>query len=120
LLFQLDTLADLGVGSTTERTVNIISKVSPDLQRAPEGTILNLVVKVTNGGSPVSGASLTVEAISGEGSVSHTSIVTDAQGRASVCWTLGPTTCGMDRVNTVQISGTDLSPVIFTATATPE
>jgi hypothetical protein len=120
LLFQLDTLADLGVGSTTERTVNIISKVSPDFQRAPEGTILDLVVKVTNGGSPVSGASLTVEAISGEGSVSHPSIVTNAQGRASVCWTLGPTTCGMDRVNTVQISGTDLSPVIFTATATPE
>lgn len=119
LLFQLDTLADLGVGSTTEPTVNIMSKVSGDNQTATESTTLPkpLVVQVTNGGSPVPGVNLTFKVDTGGGSVSPASIDTDAQGKASVSWTLGSTVRETNPVNKVQVFGTGLTAVTFTATA---
>jgi hypothetical protein len=122
-LFQLDTLADLGVGSTADPTVNIISQVSGDNQQAQSNNPLlkPLVVLVTNGGSPVSGVPLTftVNPLNG-GSISSSTlpIVTGDAGQATVFWTLGSNL----GPNTVQVSGTGLKPitlpVTFTATAT--
>jgi hypothetical protein len=123
-LFQLDTLADLGVGSTAESTVNIITIVSVEPEVPSQffsvNQRLSLVVKVTSGGSPVSGVELTfnVDSPSDLGTVNPTSIITGAPGQppsqASVIWTLGRTA----GVNTVQVSGTGLDPVTFTIDTT--
>jgi hypothetical protein len=126
LLFQLDTLADLGVGSTTESTVNKLSKVSGDNKTLPFGTTLPLVVQVTNGGSPVPGVSLTVSVKAGGGSVTDPTtggvsegvtipVKTNGSGQAIVNWSLGQATFGPK--NTVEVSGAGLTAVTFTATA---
>ena len=52
---------------------------------------------------------------SGGGSLSETSVLTDAQGRASVVWTLGGTP-GIQSVS-AKVPGSEGSPVTFTATA---
>jgi hypothetical protein len=129
LLFQLDTLADLGVGSTTESTVNKLSKVSGDNLTKPAGSTLTLVVQVTNGGSPVPGVSLTVSVKAGGGSVEDKtptapsggsgvtiSVKTNSSGQAIVNWTLGQAKPGSK--NTVEVSGAGLIDVTFTATTT--
>jgi hypothetical protein len=107
LLFQLDTLADLGVGSTTESTVNKLSKVSGDNQTKSAESPLTLVVQVTNGGSPVPGVSLTFEA--SDGKVDPSSTSTKDNGQATVAWTLG---CAEKQ--TVKVSGSGLTTVTFT------
>jgi hypothetical protein len=124
-LFQLDTLADLGVGSTAESTVNIITIVSvePEVpsQFFSTSQRLSLVVKVTSGGSPVSGVELTFRVVSppiDPGNVNPTSIITGAPGQppgqASAIWALSRTA----GVNTVQVSGTGLDPVTFSIDTT--
>jgi hypothetical protein len=123
-LFQLDTLADLGVGSTS--TVNILSKVRGDKQTGAFGKPLltALEVKVTNGGSgsPVSGVDLTFTVKEGLGGLalqqgqplqSLIPVKTDPHGHAKVFWTLDK---GPNDKNTVEVTGSGLSAVTFTAT----
>ena len=67
-------------------------RVSGDGQMGTPGQALNdpLIVAVTDDeGSPVSGASVAFEVVSGGGSVSVATVVTGADGRAQVEWTLG-------------------------------
>jgi hypothetical protein len=123
-LFQLDTLADLGVGSTTEPTVNIISKVSGDNQvPGDEGVDLDpLFVLVTNGGSPVSGVNLTFRVTEGGGEVrklpsspptdprDEITVTTNGSGLASVIWRVRRRFS-----NKVEVSGTGIPAVTFTA-----
>jgi hypothetical protein len=111
-LFQLDTLADLGVGSTAESTVNILSKVSNDNQTAPVNSPLSIVVRVTNSGSPVSGVNLTFKVTDGGGTVIPVVPATDKNGQASATWILGS---GSGKV---EVSGSDIPAVTFTATGT--
>jgi hypothetical protein len=123
-LFQLDTLADLGVGSTS--TVNILNKVRGNKQTGPFGETLPtaLEVKVTNGGSgsPLPGLDLTFKVTNSNGSLSSSkggsgslelAVTTDLNGHAKVFWTLDP---GPNDKNTVEVSGSGLSTVTFTAT----
>ena len=122
-LFQLDTLADLGVGSTAESTVNILSKVSGDNQTAQADSSLPIVVRVTNGGSPISGVSLTFKVTkgdgkldSGSGKLDSVTATTELNGEARVTWTLG-SNAGQNTVeNTVEVLGTGIPAVTFTAT----
>lgn len=124
LLFQLDTLADLGVGSTS--TGNILSKVRGDKQTGAFGEtlLIPIEVKVTNGGSgsPLPGLDLTFKVTNSNGSLSSSqggsgssvlTVTTDPNGHAKVFWTLGT---GSNDKNTVEVSGSGLSTVTFTAT----
>lgn len=74
------------------------------------------IVRVSQGGSPVSGASVSWAVTAGGGSVNPTSSTTGADGLASTVLTLGSAA----GANTVQatVSGAVGSPVSFTATAT--
>ena len=72
---------------------NVIAKTSGDAQKGTLSSALGapLVVTVTNGGTAVSGATVTWSVASGNGSLSATSTTTDASGHASVHWTLDGT-----------------------------
>lgn len=128
-LFQLDTLADLGVGSTAETPVNILSKVSGDDQVPKDEGDLDdpLVVRVTNGGSPVSGVNLTFSVTKGGGSVRATdvggsvgttssmgpnkiTVTTNSSGLAGAIWNLS----ARFGDNTVEVLGTGIPAVTFT------
>jgi hypothetical protein len=129
LLFQLDTLADLGVGSTTESTVNKLSKVSGDNQDGTFGLPLPkpLVVQLTNGGSPVPEVSLTVRVTNGRGIVSDTTpsgesggnitVKTDSSGQAKVSLAFATQQTNTEETNVVEVLGAGLTAVTFTATA---
>lgn len=75
-----------------------------------------IVVRVSQGGTAVSGANVTWAVTAGGGSVTPTSSMTAADGLASTVWTLGSAA----GANTVQasVSGATGSPVSFSATAT--
>src|SRR5207244_9612928 len=66
------------------------------------------------GGTPLPDIKVTFAVASGGGSVSATSVTTNAQGQASTVLTLGPT-AGPNTV-TATVSGLTGSPVLFTAT----
>jgi hypothetical protein len=73
---------------------NVIAKTSGDAQHGTLSSALAapLVVTVsTSTGAPVSGATVTWSAASGNGALSATSVTTDASGHASVRWTLDGT-----------------------------
>lgn len=65
--------------------------------------------------APISGRAVTFAASLGNGTLSSTSANTDAEGKARVTWTLGPT-AGQQSV-TATLAGAQGSPVTFTATA---
>ncbi|MFL5513213.1 MAG: PKD domain-containing protein [Gemmatimonadales bacterium] len=97
---------------------NGISALSGDDQSAPAGTALGqpLVVQVSDAfGNPIAGVPISWAA-EGGGSVSETSNQTDADGRASVQRTLGPTAGIQTTMATSE--GLAGSPVTFTHTAT--
>ena len=97
---------------------NGISALSGDDQTAPAGTALSqpLVVQVSDAfGNPIAGVTISWAA-EGGGSVSEGSNQTDADGRASVQRTLGPT-AGI-QTTTATSEGLAGSPVTFTHTAT--
>jgi hypothetical protein len=98
---------------------NGIAAVLGDGQQGPVGTTLSqpLVVQVTyNFGNPIAGETI-VWGVTGGGSVSQSSTVTDANGQASVERTLGSTAGEQTTLATAE--GLVGSPVIFTHTATP-
>src|SRR4051812_30577487 len=97
---------------------NGIIALSGDDQTAPAGTALSqpLVVQVSDAfGNPIAGVPIGWAA-EGGGSVSEASNQTDADGRASVLRTLGPT-AGI-QTTTATSEGLAGSPVTFTHTAT--
>lgn len=107
-----------GNGGTAPPSPSAITTVSGDGQSGTVGLALPqpLVVRVTDKSSaPVASAQVTWAVRSGAGSLSGTSTQTDAQGEASVTWTLGPS-AGTNN-DTVQASASGLagSPVTFKA-----
>ena len=79
---------------------------------------LPITVKATDaGGNPVAGVHVTFAVTAGGGGLAATAALTNAQGLASVGWTLGPT-AGFDRdTATATVTGLTGSPVRFTAIA---
>lgn len=91
--------------------------VAGDAQTAPAFATLgdSLAVRVNDlGGNPVPGVATTWSVASGGGSLSSAAVVTGADGRAAVRWTLGGTVGGQ----TVNVSAGALGPVTFVANAT--
>ncbi len=94
-----------------------ITKAGGDNQSAGAGTklALPLIVEVRDGlGNPIVGRAVTWVVGTGGGSVTPLESTTDAQGRASTEWTLGPA-AGPNTVNAV---ASGVGNVTFTATAT--
>ncbi|MEO8336561.1 MAG: Ig-like domain-containing protein [bacterium] len=90
--------------------IGVIGKPSPQPFAQP------LVVKVTSGdGLGASGVTVDFAAVTGGGSVSPTSAVTDADGLAQTTWTPGNTIGS--QTATASAVGLTGSPVTFTATA---
>ena len=78
-----------------------------------------LVVRVTTApGSVVSGVSVTWAVTAGGGTLSSSSTTTDAQGQASVTWTLGTVVGTDNNTATASVTGLSGSPVTFMASAT--
>lgn len=91
-------------------SANTIAKTSGDAQHGTLSSTLAspLVVTVSNGsGAPVSGATVTWSAASGNGALSATSATTDASGHASVRWTLDGTYLAINA--TASIAGSSVT-----------
>ena len=96
-----------------------ITKVAGDGQTAQVATSVGVQpqVRITDAtGAPVSWVSVEFEVVSGGGSVTDGTVITDAAGLASVgTWTLGTLT----GPQTIQAATEGLSPVVFSATSSP-
>lgn len=118
LLASLAVTAACGGDSTVEVTDPALSIASGDGQShtVAEALANPLVVQVLQGGSPVSGVTITWSVQSGGGSVDPGSATTGGDGRASTAWTLGPN----PGANTARASASGVtgSPKTFTATGT--
>jgi adhesin/invasin len=95
-------------------------KLGGDSQRGSVSAQLTdpLVVAVTdqyNNGIP--GIPLTFAVAAGGGSISGTNVVTDANGRASVTWTLGSNEAQSQAVSVASSLSLNGSPTLFSATA---
>ena len=96
-----------------------LTKVSGDEQQGPAGTALAepFVVSVLDqNGSAFAGVVVTFSVLKGGGTLSTTTAITDANGRARSRLTLGPE----PGTNTVTATVAGLEPVTFTATATEQ
>ncbi|MEO1170673.1 MAG: leishmanolysin-related zinc metalloendopeptidase [Myxococcota bacterium] len=93
-----------------------LARLSGDLQRASPGTSLPepIVVEVNAAGVPVAGVTVVFAISFGDGSLSTSEVMTGADGRASVRWTLGPT----PGLTTVEATVNGLPPVLFRAAGT--
>ena len=103
----------IALGVAIPRT---LSRVSGDQQQGAPGTTLPapLVVSVLDqNGTAFAGASVTFAVTAGEGTLSATTVTTDADGQAASILTLG----NLPGANTVTVSVAGLEPVTFTATA---
>nr|MBA3760277.1 Ig-like domain-containing protein [Gemmatimonadales bacterium] len=103
--------------TATAGSASRVEKISGDNQSANPGEQLTqpLVVQVLDGANnPIPGRAVTWVIGNGDGTVNPTTSTTDAQGKASTNWTLGPG-IGSNTVNAV-VSG--VGTVTFTATAT--
>ena len=92
-----------------------LDKLSGDEQQGAAGVALAepLVVEVRGkNGSPWAGAQVTFAVTAGSGTLSATTVTTDADGRASTTLTLGP----QPGPNSVEATVDGLEPVTFTAT----
>jgi adhesin/invasin len=101
--------------TATAAATNVLLKVSGDSQSVKVATATApLVVKLTNGGTAVSGATI-AWTVTGGGTLSAASTTTDATGTASVTLTTAATAGTM----TVTASGPSNTSVTFTVTGTP-
>jgi hypothetical protein len=101
--------------TASAQVVTSLVKVQGDNQIGLIGKAVNLppTVRVADQiGAGVQGVTVNFAAMTGGGSVSAASAVSDAQGLASVGWTIG----GSAGANTVQASSAGLTSVTFTAT----
>jgi adhesin/invasin len=115
----------VGVGSVTFDATGLtaipaaISTVAGDAQTAQVGTTVAIPpqVRITDAsGEPVSWVTVEFSVVSGGGTVTEESIITDAGGLASVgSWTLG-TAAG---TQSLQAMTEGIGPVLFSATASP-
>lgn len=103
--------------SETSRVLEKSPVKSGDLQTGPVGQPLGnkLQVLVTNDGLPEE--HVVVSWSTNSGSVSPSSVQTNAEGLAGVTWTLGPELG--TQAATATVVGASGSPQTFTATATP-
>lgn len=111
-------LSACGDGTGPTPTVAALQPVSGDQQLAVVGTeaALPLVVKAVDAaGNPLSGQTINFRVLSGGGSLSGSSAVTDAQGQAGVRWTLGKVTADSQKVEAQ--AGTAGPTLVFRATA---
>lgn len=104
-----------GTGPQAETS---IAASSGNNQTAVAGAVLANpnVVRVTQDGTPQSGASVTWAVTAGGGSVASATSTTDSDGLASTLWTLGATAGA--NVLEARLSGATGSPVVFSATGT--
>ena len=111
---------DVGTDPPPTPIPSAISGISGDGQDGfVDQTLLEpLVVGVTTAsGSVVSGVSVTWVVTAGGGSLSSSNTTTNAQGQASVTWTLGPVAGTDNNTATASVAGLAGSPVTFTASA---
>jgi adhesin/invasin len=93
-------------------------KIDGDGQRATVGTaVQNPIIAgvVDEYGNGVAGVTVTLAALAGSGSLSSTSVVTNAAGQAQATWTLG--VAATAQTATATASGLTGSPLSFSATA---
>ena len=100
------------------RTHSALVKISGDTQEGEGGTTLEnpfVVEALDEHGVPITGLGVTFRVIEGEGHLSATTALTDADGKAQKTLTLGPNP-GVIKVRVTAAGIT--SPVTFTATVT--
>src|SRR5216683_3309672 len=117
LVVAMAALSGCGGTGPAGPTTSAIAPVSGNAQSGTVGQALSqpLAVRVTDqAGAGVSGVQVSWAVTTGAGSLAASSTISDAQGQASVMWTLG-TTAGTNTV-TATASGLTGSPVTFTAT----
>ena len=105
--------------TAVERISHSLTKVSGDSQEGSVGAALAapFVVSVLDqSGSALAGAVVSFSVATGEGTLSSTTVTTDANGRARTTLTLGPE----PGTNTVTASVAGLRTVTFTATASEQ
>ncbi len=84
--------ATSGISVTVMQLATALEQVSGNLQTGPAGEPLPspLVVRASDRlGQPATGVPVAFRVLEGDGSVSAAEVATDANGRASVVWTLG-------------------------------
>ncbi|MGH7671582.1 MAG: S8 family serine peptidase, partial [Gemmatimonadales bacterium] len=112
---------ETGAGPS-QPTPTAIALVSGNVQAGTVGQALPqpLVVRVTSSaGAGVPGVAVSWATTAGGGTLSATTATADANGQASVTWTLGTTAGTNNNTATASVSGLAGSPVTFTATGTP-
>ena len=112
-------VAACGEDTTQPEPETRVAVQSGDNQSQTVGAALDnpVVVRVSQDGSGLSGASVAWTVTGGGGSVSPTTSTTDSDGFASTVWTLGAT-AGANSLE-ASVSGATGSPVTFSATGEP-
>ncbi len=114
----LGTIAACGDDPVPPTLPAAIEIVSGDAQYTKKGTQLEdqVLVRVTDDkGAPASHMTVHFSVIEGGGSLSKSTATTNDQGRASVAWTVGPTT-GLNRLR-MTVSENSALAIIATATS---
>lgn len=116
-------VAELAAGSPPDTSVLVItpraaslSVVSGGAQSAPAGAALSDSVRLrllATDGLGIAGVTLSLAVTTGGGSISPASLVTDANGRASLAWRLG----SLVGAQSVTASATGVSNLVIAATA---
>ena len=123
LLAAIVLVGACGGGSSApppDNTTPTVAAVSGNNQSGRVGQVLPdpLTVSVTEGGQPAAAVTVEWSTASANGTVTPTSVATDANGMASSGWTLGSVSGNQTARATV--SGASGSPATFTATAVPD
>lgn len=103
-----------GGGNSPDISIDLSEAPNGNAQTGSIGSVLpdSLRVIVTKDGTPVVGTTVTWTAGTNAGSVSPTSSVTDAAGRAATQWTVGT----VSGAHIVEASASDANDLVFTAT----
>ena len=106
-----------GGGEPQPDDVETVVKTSGDQQQGRVGQLLEnpLTVTVTTDGAPAAGVTVNWSTTAAGGTLTPTSVPTDANGVASTSWTLG--TISGAQTATATVSGATGSPATFSATA---
>jgi plastocyanin len=106
-----------GGGEPPPDDVETVVKISGDQQQGRVGQLLEnpLAVTVTTDGAPAAGVTVNWSTTAAGGTLTPTSVPTDANGLASTSWTLG--TISGAQTATATVSGSTGSPATFSATA---
>ena len=116
--YRVYRLREISLQPEKQRSRQHLSKISGDSQTGDIDTALNnpFIVEVRDqDGDALSGVAVTFAVTGGGGTLSATSVTTDASGRASSTLTLGATATNTVTASVSGITGS----ITFTATATP-